>query len=271
MELKPGQQLFVNSKWYFDVKSIENQQVKLRIKYKESTRGGDPIYKLITIKQELLKDLVEKNGTVYCKIDEKQLRKDFGGLIDRIVKEKDVNTIFEDVAMASGANTAGMGNVSMATLSGTPGVPGGAGSGDIFSSALKPSTKMGPVIKKGTYGLSDLHKNIKTLRKLAKKGKNNKMGIKTPLLDVFKENASQQAETDNDFKRKLYEFLDYPWEKDIELKMITEMNVWRADFTNSSAQRIKTYFNDFYTMNESLIKKECTDSFINNVMILAGR
>ncbi len=48
----------------------------------------------------------------------------------------------ENVAYANPANTAGMGAVSFPTLSGTPGLPGGAGSGDLGQTLLPASLKI---------------------------------------------------------------------------------------------------------------------------------
>lgn len=255
MELIPGQQLYVNSKWFMDVKAIDNQDVKVRIKYSEGTEQKF-IYKVIKLSQNLFMDPTVKNGITYCRVNDNDLRKAIGGLVDRMAKEKDVYSLLEDAA--------GMGAVSMAGLSGVPGVPGTAGSGDIGNTLVSK-----PAIAAGTYGLEDLSKTAKYLRKHFKKGRKQKDGIKTPLLNVLKEaNDVENKNTDNDYKLTLYQFLDYPYDNEFDIKMVNVVNEWRPSFLEASAVRIKLYFSDLYKANKDLIKKNCTDQFINQIMVL---
>jgi hypothetical protein len=262
MEFKEGMQLRVNDKWFFDVKEVESDSIKARIKFREGINKPHT-YKVIKLDSKLFMDCTEKNDIVYCRVNENELRRVIGGLVDRLIKEKDVYSIIENVAAASPGNTGGMGAVSMPGLSGTPGVPGSSGSGDIGA------LLGGPAIKKGTYGLQDLSKGIKHMRKLAKNGKNNKNGIKKALLNVFKEsNDIDLQSTDNDYKRTLYQFLDYPYTNEYDIKFIEEINEWRPNFLEASSPRIKQYFKDLYAANETMIKNNCSDTFQNQILVL---
>lgn len=260
MELIKGQEIFVNNKWWFDIVDIKDGKVHCKIEYVEGTPDNKKHYKIIKIDQN---KFTKGDDQIHWSIDETWMKKEFGSLVNRIIKSQNIYSLFEDAASAG--NTGGMGAVSMAGLSGSPGVPGSAGSGDISGPALGPSVKYFP---KGTYGISDLSKNIKQLRKLAKKGKLNKMGVKKPLLDVLKENSEIDTFSENDFKRKLYDFLDYPWERENELAIIDTINDQRPEFGNISSDRIIQYLQDLWKVNYSFIKSGCSDQFIDQLAII---
>jgi len=248
--IKPGDQLFINSKWYFDVKSTDNQDVKVRIKYYEGTNKNYYLYKVIKLPISLFNNCETSNFITKCTVIEKDLKKQIGGLIDRLVKETDITNILED-----------MGAVVSPGLSGTAGIPGSAGSGDISNSVL-PSN---------TFGLQIIPKvNRKQIKKIIKRGNSTKNGIRKPLLNLMKEDARIDAlTTDNDYKMSLYQFLDYPTDNDWDIKFIDVINDWRAGFLDASSQRIKQYFKDLYETNKTLIRDKCSEWFQNNMIVLA--
>lgn len=255
--LKAGDQLFINGKWYFDVKSIDDQDIKVRIKYYEGTNKNYYLYKVIKLPVSLFTKCEPSGFIVKCTMLDKDLKKQIGGLIDRLVKENDITQIMEDVG--------GMGAVSSPSMSGTPGVPGGAGSGDIGSfggASVMPSNE---------FGLEIIPKvNRKQLKKIMKKGGSTKNGIRKPLLNLLKEEVNAEIlASDNDYKLNLYQFLDYPTDNDWDVKFISTINDWRASFLDASSQRIKQYFKDLYETNKALIKNKCSEWFQNNIIILA--
>lgn len=247
-----GDQIRVNNKQYQDLLSDGGDTYEFRIKYKE---GKFNIYKNITIPKSIIKKNDIKHGIVYCTIDENSLRKQIGGMVNYIAKEDDISFLLEDAA--------GMGAVSMPGLSGIPGQIGSMGSGDIGKLVTKPA------MKAGTYGLEDISKSLPTMKKLFKKSKKTKNGIKTPLLDVFKEN-NEIEETDNDYKKNILEFLDYPQNLDIEINFINiiEEEI-REELLYVSTPRLVQYFKDLYNTNKNLIKRECSNDFENKLLLLS--
>lgn len=249
--IKPGDQLYINSKWYFDVKSVDNQDIKVRIKYYEGTNKNYYLYKVIKLPVSLFKNCEISNFITKCSVIERDLKKQIGGLIDRLVKETDITNIVEE-----------MGAVSNPGLSGVAGVPGSAGSGDVSGSSVLPAN---------TFGLEIIPKvNRKQLKKIMKKGHDTKNGIRKPLMSAIKEDATTDAlASDNDYKMSLYQFLDYPTDNDWDIKFIDTINDWRASFLDASSQRIKQYFRDLYETNKALINDKCSEWFQNNIIVLA--
>ncbi len=248
--LQPGTQLFVNNKWYFDIKSVDTENVRVRIKYYEGSNKAFSIYKVIKLPVSIFKN-VEPYSFIYkCTVADKDLKREIGGLIDRLVREQDITRIMED-----------MGSVSSPGLSGVAGQTGSAGSGDISS-----------VLPAGSFGLEKTSlANKKQMKRIVRKGKNVKNGIRTPLLNLFKENADPDVDaqvSDNDYKLSVYQFLDYPTDNDWDIKFLETINEWRASFLEASMQRIKQYFMDLYNTNRALIKNKCSDWFQNNIIIL---
>ncbi len=265
MEILKNDQLYINSKWYFDVVDVANL-VTVRVKYSEAIDKGPYIYKNIKIPKEVIKVTEEKNGIKYCKINEIDLKKIIGGLIYRLHKESDLNYILEDGANA--ANTAGMGAVSFGTMSGTPGIPGGAGSGDIAGAVKVASTKAGTGTLPGNeFGLQ-IHPPVnKKIRKKIKT-KAGKTIVKQPVLNLS-ENVEIESESDVEYKTKLFDFLDYPTDNEYDMKLLKIINIHRSEFLSMSSQRIKLYLNDLYTLNLTLITNRCSDWFKNNIFVLA--
>lgn len=250
-DLKIGDQLFINNKWYFDIVNIDKDSITVRIKYYEGTTKQYYLYKIIKLPIVIFTNCEKYNFIYKCNIDNIMLKKQIGGLIDRLVKEIDINTILE--------NTGGMGAVVSPGLSGTPGLPGSAGSGDISNGNILPSNE---------YGLQIVPKsNIKKIKKILKKKSHSPL-IKQPIINLFKENLDI-TNTENDYKRKLYEFLDYPTDNDWDIKFIMIINEWRPTFAEISNDRIKEYFKTLYNINNTLIKTYCSDWFQNNILILA--
>lgn len=245
MKFQPGQQLYVNNKWFFDVLESKDEQLLCRIKYKEAPNREYFLYKTIKIDENLL--LIEESNEIYitCKIDEKMLKNLYGSLIDRIIKESNPYKYKMNEDGSDASNTAGMGSVSQPGLSGIPGVPGTAGSGDI-----------------------NVGKNKQLMYTIPQK--NSK--LKKALMDILgmKEDLSNQTpETDTDYLKGVYEFLDYPWTIDTELNIIKEANKNRNNFTNVSPIRVSEYFKDLYNFNKSLINNNCSPEFINKFLLIA--
>lgn len=254
---KAGDQLYVNNKWYFDVKSVDDTNIKVRINYTEGPKKL-AFYKVITLPVKLFNDVAKDSFITTCTVVDKELKQQIGGLIDRLVKEPNIINIIK--------TNEDMGAVSSPGMSGTPGVPGSAGSGDVST-----------VLPAGSFGLEIVPKNNKKqMRKLLKRGKNDKYGIKTPLINLFKENVvANQEETDslisdNDYKLNVYQFLDYPTDNDWDMKFIGVINEWRPTFIETSMERLQQYFKDLYTTNATLIKKNCSEWFQNNIIILGN-
>jgi hypothetical protein len=264
MELKENMQLWVNEKWYMDVLKIENDKVTVQIKY---TEPGAKLnyYKQITI-PNIFKNLTQHSYIVKCKVNEKELKKHIGSLINRLTVEKDIVKMFENAVAANGANTAGMGAVSMPGLSGVAGVPGAAGSGDISTTKLPAS-----MIPTNSFGLEiDNSTNKRARKKLKKnktKGKKLKPIVKTPVVILTNESVDD-TETDAKYKSRVFAFLDYPVSNDIDIDLINSINKERQLFVKISADRIKKYFKDFYNINKTLITIDASDWFENNILTL---
>lgn len=266
MEILKNDQLYVNSKWYMDVIDIVNNLVTVRVKYSEAIDKGPYIYKNIKIPLEVIKPTEEKNGIKYCKINEIDLKKIIGGLIYRLHKQNDINAILEDGANA--ANTAGMGAVSFGTMSGTPGVPGGAGSGDIAGTVKFASTKAGTGTLPGNeFGLQ-IHPKVNAKIRKKIKTKAGKAIVKQPVINLS-ENADVETESDVEYKTKLFDFLDYPTDNEYDIKIIKIITTHRPEFLTMSSDRIKLYLNDLYTLNLTLITNHCSDWLKNNIFVLA--
>jgi len=261
MELKPNDQLYVNNKWYFDVKSIDGQDIKIRIKYFEGTNKQLFLYKIIKLPLELFKNIEDYKFVIKCTVIERDLKQQIGGLIDRLVKESDITQIVED-----------MGAVVSPGINSIPGMTGSAGSGDIASfggTSVMPSNE---------FGLEILPKaNRKKIKKLLQGGshtknptKNGKSSIiKTPIINLFKENNEIDVlQSDNDYKLLVYQLLDYPADNEYDIKFIDVINDLRSNFLDTSSQRIKQYFKDLYNTNKTLIKDKCSEWFVNNILIL---
>lgn len=253
MEFKSGQQLFVNGKWYMDVVSVDGESIKVRIKFYEGQSKDFFQYKTIKLPSKLFMNCQEDSFLIRCTVNETELKKNIGSLINRLVKELDILKVFED----------GMGAVANPGLSGTPGVPGSAGSGDINAGGILPPSEFGMQIHPKV--------NAKIRKKL--KTKTGKPIVKQPVISLHKENV-ETIELDNtinsepDYKLNLYQFLDYPTDNEYDIKFIDTINKWRPTFLEISSQRIKQYFKDLYNVNKSLIKDKTSEWFQNNILIL---
>ncbi len=274
-------QLFVNKKWFFDVIDVTDNKIKIRVKYKENINIPKYLYKTISLPKALFINVVDNTIYKSCAIEDRKLRLEIGGLVDRIAKEKNIYAVIEsktvpqliiedaiiEDAIASVGNTAGMGAVVNPGLSGIPGVPGAFGSGDLANSTF--GNKTVGFEKQSPAGLNPLFKVMsKTAFKKKKKKKAFKEAIFINSTETINETDTNQILTDNDYKLKLYTFLDYPYDRDIEIDIINEISSHRAEFLNATVERIKYYLTSFYKINETLIKKNCTDNFINMLLVL---
>ncbi len=268
MDLIKGQELYVNNQWFFDVlDKAENESILVKIKYKEAPNREYVLNKTVKLPINLL--TIEEDCSTYlkCKIDLTKLKSLWGSLVDRIVKEKNPYAlpVNEDggagggaaagggVACATAGNTGGMGAVSNPGLSGVPGVPGTAGSGDIATGLF------GKKKKGKAFGYSKIPASSSSN---LKKALMNSLGMK-------KEELAVVDETSSDYKKKLYDFLDWPWKNDTEIETISEINTNRKEFETCTPAIIKTYLKDMWDMNKSLIKGKCTSQFVNQLMLCA--
>ncbi len=185
--------------------------------------------------------------------------------MDRIVKESDISKLFED--------TAGMGGESFPTMSGTPGVPGGAGSGTITS--ILPANEYGmeidtPLNKRIRKKIFITNKKGKKMKPVISSATIDLSGIRIPVLNILTEDIDTESQiSDNDYKTQIYVFLDYPTDNDFDIKFIKIINLIRPSLSEISAERIKIYFKNLYNVNKTLITKNCSEWFKNNIIILA--
>lgn len=266
-------QLFVNGKWYFDVLDVENDSLKVRLKYYEAPTKNFYTYKVIKLPKNLFQDCVVDNFIVKTQVHEPSLKQQIGGLINRLAKEPDVVQfaeslkINEDAAAANGSNTGGMGAVANPGLSGTPGQIGSYGSGDISATVKYASTKNG-VTPKNSFGLQIVSKsNMKHNRKSSKKQKGTL--LKQPILSVSEAADIDVTNSDHDYKTSIYTFLDYPTDNEIDLQIIGLVSEFRAEMLEISKERLVKYFRDLYNTNRALIKTKCSDWFQNSILNLA--
>lgn len=255
MEISKGQQLYVNNKWYMDVIDVNDTKVKVRIKYYEGVKKDVYFYKEISLPKDLFTNLKENEYIVYTKVNQVELKKIIGSLINKLIKEDDITKMFED-----GSVGAGMGAVSNPGLSGTPGVVGNAGSGDVSGSVLPGSSN--------EFALEIHPKVNKKIRKKLKT-KAGKAVVKQPVIELTENVVSTEELTENEYKSKVYAFLDYPTDNEYDHKFIQVVNKIRPSFLDTSGQRIKQYFKNLYNMNKSLIKLRTSDWFQNYILVLA--
>lgn len=244
MNIQVSDQLYVNNMWYFDVADVKDSNIVVRIKYKENPKVETYLYKKIALPLEIIKDVREQGLIKYCKIEPMQLRNQIGGLMDRIAKEVDINKIFEEF---------GMGDVSMSGIASIPGVPGDPGSGDI-----------GGVFPKNSVGFQIYSPYMKKSRKKIKTVAGKSI-IKQPIISLKENN---EEETDNEYKTKVYDFLNYPTDNEYDIKFIHVIDKQRGSFLNCSSDTIKSYFRNLYKLNKSLITNKTSEWFQNNLIIL---
>lgn len=259
--ISSNDQLYVNNKWYFDVKAIDGDIIKVRIKYYENSQKDFYIYKVIKLPLNIFKNPVKDNFIVRCTVIDRELKLQIGGLINRLVTEPDI------LQLAEGLKTnEDMGAVSNPGLSGTAGQIGSFGSGDIAS---HPTTGSSKLLPKGEFGLQIVSKkNRKHIAQTSKK--QHGVLLKTPILHLQKENVdATNTNTDNDYKNSVYTFLDYPTDNEYDGQLIDMMSQHRAELINISAERVIQYVKDLYNTNRAFIRNKCSEWFQNNIAILA--
>jgi hypothetical protein len=248
MEL--GNELYVNNKWYWDIISISETKIEVRIKYKENNNTYS--YKTIKLPTNLFKEGSKVNNVIHIEIPKIELKKIIGNLVNRLIEEPNIYNIFENVVGGSPGNTAGMGAVVSPGLSGTPGMTGSAGSGDISAHI--------------DFGMEKLPasniKHINTMlgkKKKKKKKVKESIVLKQPLIELNEDNDI----SDNKYKQYFFEFLDYPVDSGYDELAINSINKNRPEFLTISSQRIKAYLTNFYKMNKSFIDNKTSDNFQN--------
>lgn len=253
--MENGNQLYVNNKWFWDIIETDQDKTKIRVKYKENINSDFYQYKTISVPTRLL-NCKQTNNILICTIDEIELKKVIGSLINRFVKELNVYEIFENVVSAGPANSGGMGSVSVPSMSGVAGVPGSSGSGDVSGHVV--------------FGLEKIPvQNLKGINTLLKdKKKKRKTVLKNPVLNVIKENNEIIEETDNQYKLKVYEFLDYPRNSDFDIEVIKSISKHRDQFKSISIERIQKYFKSFYELNKTAIENKGSEQLQNQLLAL---
>ncbi len=246
----PGNELCINGKWFFDVTEAKDDSLTVRVKYKESPTRHFYLYKEVKLPTELITILETNDNVMNCSVDLNKLKTLWGSLVDRLVKESNPYKmkVFED-ASANAGNTGGMGSVSQPGLSGSPGIPGSAGSGDVAGGR---PTK---------YYMNGSEKNDK-----------DQSSIKKAMMDLLgmSEELNVVDDTDNDYKKQVYQFMEWPWTVDAEIDIAKEANNWRAEFLNASPVRVKEYFKQLSALNAGIIKSRCSETFQNQIAALSA-
>lgn len=270
--IQPNDQLFINNKWYFDVLSVEGDSVKVRLKYNEAPSKKFYTYRTLKLPLNMFQESVKDQFIVRCKVHEPSLKLQIGGLINRLAIEPDMlqfseSLVKEDVAAAGAGG--GMGAVVNPGMSGTPGQIGSMGSGDIASPVKYASTKRATgALPKSEFGLQIHSKsNMRHINKSAKKQKGTL--IKKPVMSIAENNEIDVTNSDHDYKTKIYTFLDYPTDNELDLQMIGIIAEYRPEIIDTSAERLVQYFRDLYNTNKALIKNKCSEWFQNNILVLA--
>jgi len=273
MELQAGHQIYLNKKYFLDVIDISDK-ITVRVKYLDNPNSNYYKYKEIKLPLDLFNDCKgnDEIGVVYCNVSNVELKKQIGGLVNKLVKEPNVYEIFENVVAASPGNTGGMGAVANPGLSGTPGITGTSGSGDI-SSFISTGSKSSAHTHYD-FGLQKLPKGNKKHIDLLTKGKKKKKKkdkVKKPVLNTINlsENLDNVQETENEYKLKLFTFLDYPVENDYDIEVIESISEYKDDFTVISVERIKAYLKIFYETNKNFLNKKVSEYVLNQIKILA--
>jgi len=281
-----GDQLRVNDKWFFDVTQVEDNQITVRIKYKLSATNNTLVSKEFTLPNTifLIKSKDNNTNVIYVNIDDKNLNKYFGSFKNFLYREEDIYKLFEDSSYVSGGSVDGMG-----ALVSPSAETGGFGSGDIqqvvgFHTQLSPIATLGlnafnkkPIkikkskskstststSKKKLIGLEDLTNNKELIKKFLVSDKESKKSeiklgngvIKRPSLSIYYNNLSEAIDDSNLYYQKVFEFLDYPYSDDIDVKLVEAINKERDKFLKVSVDRLKNYLEIFYNSNKSIIEK----------------
>lgn len=278
MELEKGHQIYINNKYFLDVIEISNK-LKLRVKYKENDNDNFFKYTEIDLPLNLFQNCKgnEEYGIIYCNISNIELKKHIGGLINKMVKEPNIYELFENAISSTPGNTAGMGSVSMPSMSGTPGIPGGSGSGDI-SGFLSTGSKSSAHTH-FDFGMQKLpkgnkkHLDLFTPKSKSSKKKSKKKQPKTPVFNTL--NVSENidinidTQTENSYKAELFNFLDLPVNNDYDKYILDAIGKYRNDFKLISSERIKNYLKIFYETNKNYLNTYASENILNNILKLA--
>jgi hypothetical protein len=91
MKIRVGDELFVNSKWYWDVVSIQGKTLGLQMPYSE----GDNNYlsKVVQVPSGIIKVISGTEGMYNAEINEGELKKLLGPFIAKLVLQPDVYSI----------------------------------------------------------------------------------------------------------------------------------------------------------------------------------
>ena len=87
------------------------------------------------------------------------------------------------------------------------------------------------------------------------------------LINVIDKEKKDET-TDNEYKKLIFDFLDYPTDNDYDNKIIDVINKIRKTFVTSSSDVIKSYFKNLYELNKSYIKNKTSEWFQNNILII---
>ena len=259
--MEVGNELYVNNKWYWDIVSINENKIEVRIKYRESDTYN---YKTIKLPKELFRDGSMVDNVIHVNIPKNELKKIIGNLVNRMIEEPNIYDIFENAVSASPGNTGGMGAVANPGLSGTPGALGSAGSGDIsghidFGMQKIPAHNM--------KHINQITKKKKKKKKKDKKKKEENFILKQPIINLVSEDSEVKI-TDNEYKRQFYEFLNYPVTSGNDELVLNTISKNKSEFLTISSDRLKAYLKLFYNTNKSFINNKTSDWLQNYLLNL---
>lgn len=85
-------------------------------------------------------------------------------------------------------------------------------------------------------------------------------------------NAVRENSTTDEHKTKLFAFIDYPWQEDVEIEVIGLLDQYRQKFVEGTAENIQSYLRRLMTANdfESSVFVRSTESFATEYRALAG-
>lgn len=266
IELNIGDEIYVNGKWYWDVINVDTVNVTVKIYYTKEYPGLNKSNSSnIKIPIDGISVHSENNGIKYCLIGETLLKKLTGGLYKILKVQSDISDILESAnktknkktqesmytsilkfkknlinedggaSYASAANTSGMGDMTTTT----------SPDGTVISSDTATTLKdVATPVMPNSNMLKYLKKNRKSL-------------------DVSKSGNVIKESTTDDFKTKLFAFLDYPWQEDVEISVIKLVNEYRNMFVKASTEQIQNYLRNLLSTNdfEGTVFNQSTESF----------
>ena len=301
--IKIGDQLFVNSKWYFDVIGIYGEDLLIQVFYMFGYPKSQITRKTFKINKNLI--FIEKENDIFkfVSVSEPKLKLIIGNLINQLLIQTELDfesnsesNINEDggVAIASVGTTAGMGAVVSPGSPTTPGVSGTAGSDTAITTNVssngfdfdkkKKKKKTNEEFDFVKYNNSQKDKEIidtrfsrKHIKQLIAMGKVLNPKIQSTELnkiipnswrpvDVINYNENNntvEKMTEDDYKTNLLEFINRQKDDAIDYEISAELVANKESFIKNPIVKIKDYLNRFYNANIDLFDT-ATKDFINS-------